>query len=1038
MPYQRSKKSTAIFQGAWSNSCVLVCFLLVMSLSVACIGQSANTSREEYKDLRKTYGQAVDALDAIDRNLKAKKYEQAVESLTTLVKLKSVLDKGNLPAAIKRSMSTWDKRMRDAAVTLAGTDLKLPASIVALKTSTTPPVSTKPNNTKKPTNSTKPPKKLAGNARFDVAGSRELSVDGRRQLADFESDAYGPLPFPEKVSHFIENEVNLLLDRQREDGSFAMIKRNTEAGGTVESVIMASMSGVSLRKHVEIDPKRIEPAIRRALDYVVYMVRSGKLRTNVTDAAWRYTYSLRFLVHEYPFVNEKKTRTLIEDACVLLLYELQDMQQGTKSQKAKPVRWQMRSPPGMVIDDDLETGRARVVECLAKSPAYLAGIREGDILSKANGASVATTLRYYIAQMGWGGGDTVELEVLRDGQPMRYTVRLPHVYPGVLGITFRDHADGGVTVASFEALSNATQASIKVDDRLISINGKKIENAKAIESMTFHSGESVKFELKREEKIVPVNLICVPIPAADFGIEIRGGIDQTTIDGFEVNKLSRDSCLAKVGLAKGDRLLRIDDTRVMNRRHFVDLERTIWGGKKVTVTYLKGSDRKKVTAEVATGSRPHKDWLKKGHHGLTLTSGSGGSGVMIKAVSPASPAANAGCEVGDRIKQINGATVTRLGDAQILLDAFSGQKCIVVIARDDQTKKVEWTATRPTESPWISNNESQSGGWVYYTYVRGGTTFLISDLLRILIKARNVLPIEVPERMISGPFKVLSNLRMTQPNSDVESYRYDAGGSFWNVRDMRGDVGRLNGAELACVIYCDAGMKHDAAMNRTQAHLAKSLPEWLAHRGILDLAKAGGHGKFSVAPWYWPYSYWTTLEAAAYLNVDDALKRRVQETALKAYFQYAEYKYLDDLEAEGYMIGYYPRKQLLRICMLLDGLATMKNLYRPMVVVREDELKQVMAKFNATQYGEASAMLIALQRKRASSTPSLKSAMETVSKAIEKRFDDRLRGVKEIHSKYPQDGLRHLREMKAHFIGYSRVSEIDVLEMEWAANQSKD
>jgi len=285
--------------------------------------------------------------------------------------------------------------------------------------------------------------------------------------------------------------------------------------------------------------------------------------------------------------------------------------------------------------------------------------------------------------------------------------------------------------------------------------------------------------------------------------------------------------------------------------------------------------------------------------------------------------------------------------------------------------------------------------------------------------------------MVTGPFRVLSDLRMTQPNSKVESYRYDAGGSFWNVRDIRGDVGRLNAAELACLMYCDANLKHDADQKRTQTHLSKVLSEWLKHRAILDFAIKGSHGKFSIAPWYWPYSYWTTLEAAAYLTVDDDLQRRVQETALKAFFQYVEYKHLDDLGAKGYMIGYYPKKQLLRVCLMLDSLATVKHLYSPRVTASHPTLKQVMTAFNETKYGNASVALGEIEKQNRPLQPDLKEAIEKVRKAIHKRFDDRLDDVKEIHQHFSADGLRHLKAMKKQFKGFSGLSETNALETEW-------
>ena len=98
-----------------------------------------------------------------------------------------------------------------------------------------------------------------GKPNFDISGAQETVVDGRRQLASYEEDRYGPLPYPEAVARFVDDEIALLLSRQKEDGSFEFLNgRKTEAGGTVGLVTQAALCGYSLREHVELDPEAIE------------------------------------------------------------------------------------------------------------------------------------------------------------------------------------------------------------------------------------------------------------------------------------------------------------------------------------------------------------------------------------------------------------------------------------------------------------------------------------------------------------------------------------------------------------------------------------------------------------------------------------------------------------------------------------------------------------------------------------------------------------------------------------------------------------
>jgi len=868
----------------------------------------------------------------------------------------------------------------------------------------------------------------AGKTDFDVSGAEGIAVDGSRRLASFEEDSYGPLPFPEQVWRFIDDETFLLLERQKDDGSFEMLGgRTTEAGGTVDGITLASISGYSLRNHVEANPEKIERAISKTLAYVVHMVRSGKLR-NGRDAAWRYAYSLRFLVHEYPHLKDAKTKALIEDACVFLIDGLEDLQQGTIGQKSEPVDWRFRVSPGIVVEDDAETGKARVAECPEGSPARKAGIRPGDILVAANGDDVHTTLRYYLAQMHWKGGETIHLQVMRKGKPVSCEIALPSRFPGTVGFTCRDGDGGKVIVDAFGPLGDFFAGSIAKGDRILKVGGKPVPNTAAFNRLTWLSGQTVVVERERGGKSKSVEITCAPAKPASFGVVIGAGLDQTTIPGLAVQKLAKNSCLGKAGIRPGDRILRIDDTRVMNRRHFLKIEKELWGGQPISVTYLDAKTKRKTTIKVKAATRSYGNWLK-GYHGITI-SNAGVKGAAILRIDPGSPADVAGCAPGDVITEINGETVAtpRMG-LRILSAMLAGQKARLAVERKGRKIDLEFLVHRRSDSPWISNSIDHGGGWAYYTHVRGGTTFLTSDVLRELIRARKALPFRIREEMIRRPFDFLSKLRAKQPNSQVESYRYDGGGSFWGARDIRADVGRLCSAELACLMYCDSGLPVEKGMARTQAQLAKTLEAWLRYRGILEYARSEGHQKFSIAPWYLPYSYMTTLEAAEYLVGNDELKERVRRTALKAYFKYAWIQHIDDLGGEGWQIGYYKKKQLFRSGLLLDGLATMKPLYQPKIGIRDPALRDAKAKFDASDYGEAYALVLSAKNSGKVSDADATLLMKTIGD----RFDARLAEIEKIHKVYYLDAIRYFEEMKSHFVGYPRWPEAEKRLSEWKA-----
>lgn|GEM_PF-5425716 len=158
---------------------------------------------------------------------------------------------------------------------------------------------------------------------------------------------------------------------------------------------------------------------------------------------------------------------------------------------------------------------------------------------------------------------------------------------------------------------------------------------------------------------------------------------------------------------------------------------------------------------------------------------------------------------------------------------------------------------------------------------------------------------------------------------------------------------------------------------------------------------------------------------------------RLQKIALKAYFQYTEYTFEKDMGKDGWHIGYYPKKELLRVCLLLDGLATIKHLYRPRITAEHPSLKEAMEMFKANQYGKAYSLLQSLDAREKGAGADLKAQIDGLQKAIDDRFTSRLDEIKAIHQKFPRDARDYLKAMKPDFDGYSKSDELVKLIAEW-------
>ncbi len=852
-----------------------------------------------------------------------------------------------------------------------------------------------------------------------------IATAGIRQLPEYEADVYGPTPFPEEVTSFLHHELSYILSRQKANGSWDSAeplgrgRTRPEAGGTVGNVILTSMCGDSLRRHVEIAPQVHGEAIGRARRFVTHMVLSGKLHSNEGDGPWQLIYALRFLVAEYPRVENPAFRKDVEDACAVLVLGLRDCQGGTPGELSTPFSWDKRSNPGLMVGDT-DKKQGVVLACDPGSPAHAAGIRVGDVLLAANGSRVDTAARYAMAELTWLGGDTIRFMLSRRDKPLEVRVKLPRQYPGTLGLDLREDADG-VSIAGFDFLSNR-ELTLRVGDRIRGVEGRAIARKEDVEKLTLFAGQTVTLQVQRDGKDHEIATACAPVAEAAFGMSFpRGPYDQSIEKGLRIGALTSDSCLKAAGLRPGDRLLRLDGSLLLDRQHYRELSRSLWGGKKVRVTFLSRGRERHV--EVPTRSRSNAKWLT-GYHGLEI-----GKQAVFANVVYGSPAEQAGCKAGDRLLEINGVAVKDQRQAKALLTAIAaGKKVALVVGRGSERREIGFAMNRRGHSLWTVRRPEAGGGWGYLASVRGGNSFTTADALRELLKAKRAMPeLEVPDEMLRRAFLMLGKLRKKQPNGGVESYRYDTAGSFWRYADIRADVGRLNSVELACVMYTDAGLK-DGGDSRTQRHLEKALEEWLKHRGILDLVKfPAGHGELSIAPYFWMYSYRTTLEAAAYLTVNDELQEAVRRMSLKAFFQHMRFYYEPQLQAKGWIIGDDKNKELHDSCQLLDALATIKHLYRPRLEVENPVFGKALEAFHLARYGDAHQLIRTLADEDRNHAEA-----RLIEKAIADRYRVRVAELEAIHRGYPRDALRYLEETKPRFRGHPKFSRLESLAAEWS------
>jgi Do/DeqQ family serine protease len=177
--------------------------------------------------------------------------------------------------------------------------------------------------------------------------------------------------------------------------------------------------------------------------------------------------------------------------------------------------------------------------------------------------------------------------------------------------------------------------------------------------------------------------------------------------GALVTQVVKDSPAARAGIRAGDVVTGLNGRKVKSASELRNAIGLLRVGEKVEVTFLRDGESRKVTAEIAdpataqtagTTSDDDKNLPEgsqhRGFEGALLEDSPGtGSGVIVRAVSQGSPAANAGLRVNDVIIAANGnrignradlsaawrAAAARGGNTLVLQVRRSGELTIVLL-----------------------------------------------------------------------------------------------------------------------------------------------------------------------------------------------------------------------------------------------------------------------------------------------------------------------------------------------------------------------
>ena len=154
---------------------------------------------------------------------------------------------------------------------------------------------------------------------------------------------------------------------------------------------------------------------------------------------------------------------------------------------------------------------ALVTQVLRDTPAAEAGLEAGDIITTFDGEAVtAATLADMVH--GFSVGDTVTLEVLRDGDPLALDATLatqpqrrqfefaaPQFERAWLGVTL-EQTDDGIVIGDIAAESPAAEAGLQAGDILTAINDESVETGDEVATIIgdMEPGDTVTLSIMRD------------------------------------------------------------------------------------------------------------------------------------------------------------------------------------------------------------------------------------------------------------------------------------------------------------------------------------------------------------------------------------------------------------------------------------------------------------------------------------------------------------------------------------------------------------
>jgi S1-C subfamily serine protease len=169
--------------------------------------------------------------------------------------------------------------------------------------------------------------------------------------------------------------------------------------------------------------------------------------------------------------------------------------------------WSVTSSFGVIPNAIDSKGGVLVDEVFANTPAAIAGLKAGDRIVAVGGQAAEDLQTYLHVIRALPVGEPVEVFVIREGRPKKFSVQLTKINVAQAATQFgiaidpKDKAALRVTAVTPE--STAARAGLRAGDRIVELAGKSATGG--VDAMRhllgFTTGDSVELAFERDGKI---------------------------------------------------------------------------------------------------------------------------------------------------------------------------------------------------------------------------------------------------------------------------------------------------------------------------------------------------------------------------------------------------------------------------------------------------------------------------------------------------------------------------------------------------------